>query len=75
MHELHARANEDLETCTAKNESGRTSVRPLCEIEAISRKLTSIVRPQYEACAIYDAFVFFFGAFFFFVAMVVFLDV
>jgi hypothetical protein len=34
-----------------------------------------IVRPQYEAGAIYEDFVFFFGAFFFFVAMVLFLDV
>ncbi len=40
----------------------------------ISQK-PKIVRPQYEAGAIYEDFVFFFGAFFFFVAMVLFLDV
>jgi hypothetical protein len=32
------------------------------------------VRPQYEAGAIYDDFDFFFGAFFFLLAMMVFLD-
>lgn len=57
----------------AENESGRTLVQPPREIVG-PRKKPKIVRPQYEAGAIYEDFVFFFGAFFFFVAMVLFLD-
>jgi hypothetical protein len=48
-------------------------VQPPCKIRG-SRE-TEDWRPQYEAGAIYEDFVFFFGAFFFLVAMVLFLDV
>jgi hypothetical protein len=48
-------------------------VRPLCKIIDLAKP--KIVRPQYEAGATYEDFVFFFGAFFFLLAMVLFLAV
>src|SRR4029077_1886876 len=57
----------------AKNKSGRTLVQPLCEIETIPRNLKQIRAPIRGLPINY--FDFFFGAFFFFEAMVIFLDV
>jgi hypothetical protein len=71
-HERQTRTNNRKHS--SQKESGRTLVRPLCEITKTSRNPKLIALPQYEAAQIIY-FVFVFAFFFFFAAMMVILDV